>query len=127
TPPIGATARDEIRAAVRTNDVDLIIIGPEAPLAAGLADLLQGAGRAVFGPTAAAARLESSKAYAKEVMRRAGVPTAASATFVELAPALDYIREHAEPLVIKASGLAAGKGAVVCKTREEAVDAAQAM
>ena len=124
---IAATALDEIRAAVRTHDVDLIIIGPEAPLAAGLADLLQDDGRAVFGPTAAAARLESSKAYAKEVMRRAGVPTAASATFVELAPALDYIREHAEPLVIKASGLAAGKGAVVCTTRKEAADAARAM
>src|SRR3989442_15026051 len=60
-------------------------------------------------------------------MRRAGVPTAASATFVELTPALDYIREHAEPLVVKASGLAAGKGAVVCKTREGAADVARAM
>ena len=125
--PIAATALDEIRAAVRAHDVDLIIIGPEAPLAAGLADLLQDDGRAVFGPTAAAARLESSKAYAKEVMRRAGVSTAASATFVEMTPALDYIREHAEPLVVKASGLAAGKGAVVCMTRAEAADVAQAM
>src|SRR5213076_1855416 len=83
--------------------------------------------RAVFGPSAAAARLESSKAYAKEVMRRAGVPTAASATFVDLTLSLDYIASHAEPLVVKASGLAAGKGAVVCETRADAVAVARAM
>ena len=125
--PIAATAAEELRAAARTHDVDLVIVGPEAPLAAGLVDRLHEDGRAVFGPTAAAARLESSKAYAKEVMRRAGVPTAASATFVELEPALDYIRQHAEPLVVKASGLAAGKGAVVCQTREQAGLVARAM
>ncbi len=125
--PIGATAVTELTAAVTQHDIDVTIIGPEAPLAAGLADRLHGAGRAVFGPSAAAARLESSKAYAKEVMRRAGVPTAASVTFAELTPALDYIRTHAEPLVVKASGLAAGKGVVVCATREAAADAARAM
>jgi phosphoribosylamine--glycine ligase len=125
--PIGATAVTDLTAAVTQHDIDVTIIGPEAPLAAGLADRLHGAGRAVFGPSAAAARLESSKAYAKEVMRRAGVPTAASATFAELAAALDYIRTHAEPLVVKASGLAAGKGVVVCATREAAADAARAM
>jgi phosphoribosylamine--glycine ligase len=125
--PIGATAVADLTAAVTQYDIDVTIIGPEAPLAAGLADRLRGAGRAVFGPSAAAARLESSKAYAKEVMRRAGVPTAASTTFAELAPALDYIRTHAEPLVVKASGLAAGKGVVVCATREGAADAARAM
>ncbi len=125
--PIAATAVTDLVAAVTRHDIDVTIIGPEAPLAAGLADRLHGAGRAVFGPSAAAARLESSKAYAKEVMRRAGVPTAASATFAELAPALDYIRTHAEPLVVKASGLAAGKGVVVCATREAAADAARAL
>jgi phosphoribosylamine--glycine ligase len=125
--PISATALDDLAAAVRQHDIDVTIIGPEAPLAAGLADRLRDAGRAVFGPSAGAARLESSKAYAKEVMRRAGVPTAASATFVEAMPALDFIGSHAEPLVVKASGLAAGKGAVVCKTRAEAAAVARAM
>ncbi len=125
--PISATAVDELTAAVARHDIDLTIIGPEAPLAAGLADRLRDEGRAVFGPSAAAARLESSKAYAKEVMRRAGVPTAASATFVELVPALDHIAGHAEPLVVKASGLASGKGAVVCKTRADAAAVVRAM
>jgi phosphoribosylamine--glycine ligase len=124
---ISTTAVDELAAAVTQHDIDVTIIGPEAPLAAGLADRLRDAGRAVFGPSAAAARLESSKAYAKEVMRRASVPTAASATFVDTTPALDYIGSHAEPLVVKASGLAAGKGAVVCNTRAEAAAVARAM
>jgi phosphoribosylamine--glycine ligase len=125
--PIAATAVDELVAAVAQHDIDVTIIGPEAPLAAGLADGLRAADRFVFGPSQAAARLESSKAYAKEVMRRAGVPTAASATFADLAAALAYISAHAEPLVVKASGLAAGKGVVVCATREAAADAARAM
>ena len=124
---IPATAIDDLTAAVTQHDIDVAIIGPEAPLAAGLADRLRDTGRAVFGPSAAAARLESSKAYAKEVMRRAGVATAASATFVEETPALDYIGSHAEPLVVKASGLAAGKGAVVCQTRADAAAVARAM
>ena len=125
--PIAATAVTDLVTAVRHHDIDVTIVGPEAPLAAGLVDRLRDEGRVVFGPTAAAARLESSKAYAKEVMRRAGVTTAPSAAFVELTPALDYIREHAEPLVVKASGLAAGKGAVVCATRADAAAAARAM
>ncbi len=125
--PIPATAVDHLVAAVLRHDIDVTIIGPEAPLAAGLADRLRDAGRAAFGPSAAAAQLESSKAYAKEVMRRAGVPTATSATFVDETQALDYIGVHAEPLVVKASGLAAGKGAVVCKRRADAVAVARAM
>jgi phosphoribosylamine--glycine ligase len=125
--PIAATAVDQIAAAVQAHEIDLTVIGPEAPLAAGLADRLRAAGRAVFGPSAAAARLESSKAYAKEVLRRARVPTAASATFVNMGPALDYIGGHPEPLVVKASGLAAGKGAVVCATRIDAAQVARAM
>jgi phosphoribosylamine--glycine ligase len=125
--PIAATAVDELVAAVQANDIDLTIVGPEAPLAAGLVDRLRDAGKAAFGPTAAAARLESSKAYAKEVMLRAGVPTAKSATFANMGPALEYIGDHPEPLVVKASGLAAGKGAVVCTTRIEAAKVARAM
>ena len=125
--PIAATDVDALVAAVTQHDIDVTIIGPEAPLAAGLADRLRAEGRAVFGPSQAAARLESSKAYAKEVMRRAGVPTGASTTFTDLAGALEYIQTHAEPLVVKASGLAAGKGVVVCATRAEAADVARAM
>ncbi len=125
--PIAATAVDDLVAAAVQHDIDVTIIGPEAPLAAGLADRLRSADRPVFGPSQAAARLESSKAYAKEVMRRAGVPTAASATFTELDPALAYIEAHAEPLVVKASGLAAGKGVIVCATRAAAAEAARVM
>jgi len=124
---ITPTDVDAVVAAATQHDIDVTIIGPEAPLAAGLADRLRAEGRAVFGPSQAAARLESSKAYAKEVMRRAGVPTAASATFTELSPALEYIQTHTEPLVVKASGLAAGKGVIVCVTRAEAADATRAM
>jgi phosphoribosylamine---glycine ligase len=125
--PIAATATDDLVAAAAAQRIDLTIIGPEAPLAAGLADRLRAAGRAVFGPTRAGARLESSKAFAKEVMRRAGVPTAPSRTFSDLVPALVYIDTHGAPLVVKASGLAAGKGVVVCATRADAERAARDM
>ena len=124
---IPATAADDIVAAVREHRIDLTIVGPEAPLAAGLADRLRAAGRAVFGPSRDAARIESSKAFAKDVMQRAGVPTAASRSFDALDPALAFIRGHAEPLVVKASGLAAGKGVLVCATRDEAARAARAL
>jgi phosphoribosylamine--glycine ligase len=107
--------------------IDLTIIGPEAPLARGLADRLRAEGRLVFGPSAAAAQLEASKAFAKEVMFAAGVPTAASQSFTDLASALAYVDRHLEPLVVKASGLAGGKGAVVCATRAEAGNAVRAM
>jgi phosphoribosylamine--glycine ligase len=125
--PVAMTATDDLVAAAARQRVDLTIIGPEAPLAAGLGDRLRAAGRAVFGPTQAAARIESSKAFAKEVMRRAGVPTAASRTFSDLVPALVYIETHGAPLVVKASGLAAGKGVVMCATRAEAAHTARAM
>ncbi len=124
---IAATAVDALVAAVRHHAIDVTLVGPEAPLAAGLADALRATGAAVFGPSAAAARLEASKAFAKEVMARADVPTAASRSFSALGPALDYIRSHGEPLVVKASGLAAGKGAVVCDTRAAAAATARAM
>jgi phosphoribosylamine---glycine ligase len=124
---VAATALDDLVRAVREHEVDVTLVGPEAPLAAGLADHLRAAGRAVFGPSQAAARIESSKTFAKDVMRRARVPTAPSESFSALAPALTYIAHHAEPLVVKASGLAAGKGVVVCATRGEAGRVARAM
>jgi phosphoribosylamine--glycine ligase len=120
-------ALDDLVGASRERRIDLVIVGPEAPLAAGLADRLRAAGRPVFGPSRAAAQIESSKAFAKDVMRQAGVPTAASRAFQSLTAARAYIDAHAEPLVVKASGLAGGKGVVVCATRAEAQQAAAAM
>ena len=125
--PIVADDLDRLADAADMYGIDLTIIGPEAPLARGLADRLRAEGRAVFGPSAAAAQLESSKAFSKEVMRAAGIPTAASGTFTSLPEALAYVDRHSEPLVVKASGLAAGKGAVVCATRAEAAATVRAM
>ena len=125
--PIPAGEVLEVVKAVEEHRIDLTIVGPEAPLALGLADRLRERGHAVFGPSAAAARIEASKAFAKEVMAAAGVPAAPSRTFTDLAAALRYIAAHAEPLVVKASGLAAGKGVIVCATRAEASDTARAM
>ena len=125
--PIPASATDALVDAAAAQRIDLTIIGPEGPLAAGLVDRVRATGRHVFGPTQAAARLESSKAFAKEVMRRAGVPTAASSTFSDVVSAQFYISTHSMPLIVKASGLAAGKGVVVCATREEALRTARAM
>ncbi|MCG6956516.1 MAG: phosphoribosylamine--glycine ligase [Gemmatimonadetes bacterium] len=107
--------------------IDLTVVGPEAPLAAGIVDRFRSKGLPVFGPTREAARIESSKAFAKELMLDAGVPTAEHRTFTNLAGAETYLRERGAPIVVKASGLAAGKGAVVCGTVEEALDAARSM
>jgi phosphoribosylamine--glycine ligase len=125
--PIPATEIDRLADAADAYGIDLTIIGPEGPLALGLADRLRAEGRVVFGPSRAAAEIEASKAFSKDVMVAAGVATAASATFTDLAAALAYVAAHAEPLVVKASGLAAGKGAVVCLTRGEAADAVRSM
>jgi phosphoribosylamine--glycine ligase len=108
---------------------DLVVVGPEAPLAAGVADALASASVPTFGPTAAAARLESSKAFAKEQLRRAGVPTATSATFTDPAAAIADLRsrESAGPPVVKADWLAAGKGVVVSESLEEAEAAVRSL
>jgi phosphoribosylamine---glycine ligase len=124
---ISADDIDRIADAADMHGIDLTIIGPEAPLAQGLADRLRAEGRLVFGPSAAAAQLEASKAFAKDVMVAAGVPTAVSHTFTDLKAALACVDQHAEPLVVKASGLAGGKGAVVCSSRGEARTAVRAM
>jgi len=109
-----------VAAMARIQGVDLVVVGPEAPLAAGAVDAVAALGIPVFGPTRAAARLESSKTYAKEVMGRAGVATAASASFTEPEPAKAYLAGREGPFVVKADGLAAGKGVLVTDTREEA-------
>lgn len=125
--PIAADDIDRLADAADAYGIDLTVIGPEVPLALGLADRLRAEGRLVVGPSAAAAQIEASKAFSKAMMQRAGIRTATSGTFTDLAAALAYVDAHAEPLVVKASGLAAGKGAVVCGTRGEARDVVTAM
>ncbi len=105
------------------NAIDFVIIGPEAPLAAGVADSCRQAGILTFGPSAAAARLEASKAFTKEVCDACAAPTAAWARFSDPAPAKDYIRRMGAPIVVKADGLAAGKGVIVAMTETEALAA----
>lgn len=108
-------------------DIHLVVVGPEAPLAAGMVDALRDRGVPAFGPTAGAAEIEASKAFAKDVMREAGVATADYRVFTDAAPAADHVREHGAPIVVKASGLAAGKGAIVCETEDQALDAVDRM
>ena len=118
--PIKDTAIDQIVALAQQERPDLVVVGPETPLALGLADRLRAVGLAVFGGSAAAARLESSKAFAKDLMARHRIPTARFGTFRDAAAARRYCRELGAPLVVKADGLAAGKGVVVCQSLEEA-------
>ncbi len=110
-----------------SHGIDLVVVGPEAPLAAGLVDSLQAVGLAAFGPTRQAAQIEASKAFAKAFMARHNLPTARFATFRSLPPALAYLHGVGRPVVIKASGLAAGKGVVVPENPEEAEHALQEM
>lgn len=102
--------------------IDLTIVGPEAPLAAGIVDMFNQEGLAVFGPTKDLARLESSKVFAKEKMREFGIPTAEFRVFDSPDKAKEHIRSRRAPMVIKADGLAAGKGVVICNTQKEATD-----
>jgi phosphoribosylamine--glycine ligase len=120
---VSADDLDGVVNLVDQRDVDLTVIGPEAPLVAGLADRLRKAGRNVFGPSAAAARIEGSKAFAKEVMARRGVPTARSGTFSEVAEAVAFVDELGGEAVVKADGLAAGKGVVVADDHDTAIAA----
>jgi phosphoribosylamine---glycine ligase len=108
-------------------DIDLTIVGPEAPLVAGIVDRFAAAGRRCFGPSRAAARLEGSKAYTKEFLRRHRIPTAGYATFTASSFDPAFIRAQRLPLVVKADGLAAGKGVVICETHESAIQAANGM
>jgi phosphoribosylamine--glycine ligase len=110
-----------------SREIDLTIVGPEAPLAAGIVDAFQQRGLTIFGPTKAAAEIEGSKAFAKTLMVEAGVPSATHRTFQKSDEAEAYIRKRGAPIVVKASGLAAGKGSIVCQTVDEAVAAVRSM
>ena len=114
---------DVVATFAEENAIDFVIIGPEAPLAAGVADRLREAGLKVFGPSKAAAQLEASKAFTKAICDAANAPTAAYARFTSAAPAKDYIREQGAPIVVKADGLAAGKGVIVAMNEQDALDA----
>jgi phosphoribosylamine--glycine ligase len=115
-----AEGHDAVVAFARANDVGLVVVGPEAPLVGGLVDALRAAGVRAFGPTAAAARLEGSKGFTKALCARANIPTAAFARFDSGDAARAYVAAHALPVVVKADGLAAGKGVVIAATTAEA-------
>lgn len=118
---------DGLLAFAQNNDVHLTIVGPEAPLVAGIVDRFNQAGQRIFGPTESAAQLEGSKAFAKDFMARHNIPTASYATFHEAAPAIAWVKEQGAPIVIKADGLAAGKGVVVAHSEDEAIEAIESM
>ncbi len=118
--PVKDGAVDELVALARRERPDLVVVGPELPLALGLADRLRAAGISVFGPSQAAARIESSKVFAKDLMARHGIPTAAFRVFTRAEAARAYCRELGAPVVVKTDGLAAGKGAIVCASLDEA-------
>ncbi|QJQ94771.1 MULTISPECIES: phosphoribosylamine--glycine ligase [Halomonadaceae] len=116
-----------LEAFARDQEIDLTIVGPEAPLVAGVVDRFQAAGLAIFGPSQAAAQLEGSKSFTKDFLARHAIPSADYATFTEIVPALAYLAEKGAPIVIKADGLAAGKGVIVAMTEQEAEAAVRDM
>jgi phosphoribosylamine---glycine ligase len=118
--PLAATDMDSLLSFATEKKIDLTIVGPEDPLAAGIVDRFQAAGLAIFGPSQAAAQLEASKAFAKQFMRETGIDTAAHETFTDFETAVAYTRQQSGKLVVKASGLAAGKGVIMCKTPAQA-------
>lgn len=124
---VSADNIDALASLARDENIGLTIVGPEAPLVAGIVDHFESLGLACFGPSAAAAQLEGSKAFTKDFLARHKIPTADYQSFTALEPALAYIRAQGAPIVIKADGLAAGKGVVVAMTLDEAVDAATDM
>jgi phosphoribosylamine---glycine ligase len=122
-PGIGADDVDAIVPAAADREVDLVVVGPEAPLVRGLVDVLEEAGVAAFGPSAEAARLEGSKAFAKQLMDEAGVPTASHTVLRDRGEALAEVERRDYPAVLKADGLAAGKGVIICQSEAEAREA----
>jgi phosphoribosylamine--glycine ligase len=124
---ISATDIPALLAFAQSNDIGLTIVGPEAPLVIGVVDAFQAAGLKIFGPSQAAAQLEGSKAFTKDFLARHNIPSAEYQNFTEVEPALAYVRSKGAPIVIKADGLAAGKGVIVAMTLQEAEDAVQDM
>jgi phosphoribosylamine--glycine ligase len=124
---IALTAIPDLIEFVRREHIELTVVGPEAPLAAGIVDAFRAVGLKIFGPTQAAAQLESSKDFAKRFMTRHHIPTAFFETFSDIAAAKNYVQKHGAPIVIKADGLAAGKGVVVAMSLDEALAAIDMM
>jgi phosphoribosylamine--glycine ligase len=120
---IGATDVPALLAFARDNDIGLTIVGPEAPLVIGVVDAFRAAGLKIFGPTQAAAQLEGSKAFTKDFLARHRIPTAKYGNFTEIEPAVALVRKMGAPIVVKADGLAAGKGVIIAQTEQEAIDA----
>jgi phosphoribosylamine---glycine ligase len=118
--PVRADDLDGLLELAEAEDVDLTVVGPEVPLVAGVVDLFEAAGRRIFGPRRAAAEIEGSKAFSKEFLARHGIPTAAYGVFTDLESARAFVAERGAPIVVKADGLAAGKGVVVARSVEEA-------
>jgi len=124
---ISATDIPALLTFAQSNDIGLTIVGPEAPLVIGVVDAFQAAGLKIFGPSQAAAQLEGSKAFTKDFLARHNIPSAEYQNFTEVEPALAYVRSKGAPIVIKADGLAAGKGVIVAMTLQDAEDAVQDM
>lgn len=122
TAQLDENSPTEVAAWAREHGIGLVVIGPEVPLVAGVADAVRSAGIPCFGPNGDAAQMEGSKKFAKQVMSRAGVPTAAYRSFTDEASCTEYVERTGAPIVIKADGLAAGKGVIVAKTTEEALE-----
>ena len=125
--PVAVSDLDGLLQLARDEGVALTVVGPEGPLVAGVVDRFRAAGLRVFGPSAAAAQLEGSKAYAKDFLARHRIPTAFYSVFTQVEPAMAYVREKGAPIVVKADGLAAGKGVIVAMTLQEAEDAVRDM
>lgn len=121
--PIDALNFEELASFAKEKNIDLTFVGPEQPLAAGIVDYFQKENLTIFGPTKAAARIEGSKSYAKQIMKKYNIPTATYETFTEAEQAIRYVKEQGAPIVVKADGLAAGKGVIVAMTEEEAIEA----
>ncbi|GAB3484730.1 phosphoribosylamine--glycine ligase [Marinomonas epiphytica] len=124
---IGVTDIADLVAFAKEKQIDLTIVGPEAPLVIGVVDAFEEAGLAIFGPSQAAAQLEGSKAFTKDFLARHNIPTAFYGNFTEIPPAVEYIKQHGAPIVVKADGLAAGKGVILAQTEEEAIAAVEDM
>jgi len=125
--PINAEDIPALKTFARNEHIDLTIVGPEVPLVNGIVDEFTAAGLPCFGPNKAAAQLEGSKIFSKDFLVRHNIPTAAYQSFTEINPAIDYIRKQGAPIVIKADGLAAGKGVILAQTEDEAIDAIKDM